>query len=76
MATAEAKKLQSMSTILNDDPLKLRILNLYYVDGLTQAEIAAEFGLGQKTVSRHIEWCLERLKRAGNFIVDFQPENS
>ncbi len=61
-----AEKLQSMSTILGDDPLKLRILNLYYVDGLTQGEIGRHVGLDQQEVSRHIRKSLAKLRRFGN----------
>lgn len=44
-------------------PREQRILQLYYFDGLTQADIAQRVGLSQMQVSRLIRLSLRRLRR-------------
>jgi RNA polymerase sigma-B factor len=38
------------------------LLHLYYVDGLTQAEIASRVGTSQVSVSRHLSRTIDRLR--------------
>ena len=39
-----------------------RLLGLYYVEGLSQAEIAARVGMSQVSVSRHLSRIIDRLR--------------
>ncbi len=44
-------------------PRQRECLTLYYLKGLDQWEIAARLGIHQTTVSQHIKYALEKLRR-------------
>lgn len=66
-------RIRSMSTILEDRPVHMRIINLRYNEGMSQEEIAVVVGLSQPTVHRYILEALASLRLARNFEIDFPP---
>lgn len=63
---SELEKAITESALYRDDEL---IARRYIIDKWCQIDIAAELGWERSTVSRHIPYILEEVKRAANRII-------
>lgn len=72
-ATRDRPRIRSMSSILEDRPVHMRIINLRFNEGMSQQEISVVVGLSQPTVHRYILEALASLRLARNFEIDFPP---
>lgn len=72
---AGCARILSMSSILEDRPVHLHILQLRYVENMTQGEIAPVVGLSQQRVSDFLLEALAALRLARNFEIDFAPRD-
>jgi RNA polymerase sigma factor (sigma-70 family) len=68
----ERSRLRSMSSILS--VREHRLLRLRFVDGLTQREAAVIVGKDQASICRMERAALQKLREAGNFVVDVDAE--
>jgi RNA polymerase sigma factor (sigma-70 family) len=69
-----APKIRSITSILK--PREFVVMQLHFRTGLTQREIGQSLGLSQQAISIILDVAMARLRNAGNFVVDFDPEEN
>ncbi len=63
--------LRSMSIVLADKPLRLRILRYKYVEGMTEKEIAQRLSMSKQGVNYHLRAAYRKLGDTRNLVIDF-----